>query len=507
MSHRGVEIVLGRLAADEAPHGRFARGAEHTLAELAARRAAALAVALAVVCAPPLAGSEPPPTVAGAISHQAATAADVTPATRSPAEAEVLTLEAALALAIESNRSLGVAALEVKRAEQRVAAARTRRFPTLNMEVTAGTTLNTIRVHFPAGAFGAFPGTGPIPAVDTAVEAERAVTGQVNASLAQPLTQLYRIGLNTKLNELTRDVERQRLRSQRATTIAETRRLYYNLVQAQGALAAAEAQVGVYRELDRVVGEQLAQEAALKADSLEVKARLAAEEHRAAGLRNDEAALREQLNHQLGRDLAHPFEVVPVATPSLEEVDLQSALSRAVAQRPELAQARLAVDQADTDRRIKAAESIPELSLWMQYTSFANVDLLPRNIAVAGVQLKWEPFDWGRRGKEKAEKMLQLEQARTNAKDAESRTRMEVARSFRALQEARLLVDAETLRREAARERLRLATNRHREQAALLKDVLEAQAAVSGADTQYDQGLVTFWNAKADLQKAIGEEQ
>ena len=34
MSHRGVEIVLGRLATDEALRGRFATQARHTLEEL-----------------------------------------------------------------------------------------------------------------------------------------------------------------------------------------------------------------------------------------------------------------------------------------------------------------------------------------------------------------------------------------------------------------------------------------------------------------------------------------
>ncbi len=167
---------------------------------------------------------------------------------------DVLTVDEAVALALQHNRQLGIAAQEVERADQRVAAARTRRLPNLELQAMAGTTLNTVRVTYPAGAFGTFPSTGPIPAEDTVVEAPRALAGNVNATLAQPLTQLHRIGLNTKLNELSRDIEQEKFREQRAAVTAEVRRLYYELLQGESALKAAEELVQVYRELDRVVG-------------------------------------------------------------------------------------------------------------------------------------------------------------------------------------------------------------------------------------------------------------
>jgi outer membrane protein len=128
-------------------------------------------------------------------------------------------------------------------------------------------------------------------------------------------------------------------------------------------------------------------------------------------------------------------------------------------------------------------------------------------VAIVGLQLKWEPFDWGRRGKEKAEKELQVEQAKSGAREAESRVRLEVAHAFRKLGEARLLLQAQRLGRDAAQERLRVVTLRNRQEASLLKDVLEAQASTSAAHAQYDQALMTYWTARADFRKALGEEQ
>jgi len=132
---------------------------------------------------------------------------------------------------------------------------------------------------------------------------------------------------------------------------------------------------------------------------------------------------------------------------------------------------------------------------------------VPRTIAQAGLQVRWEPFDWGRRGKERAEKTIQVEQARLSAREARDRARLDVGERFRKLQEARLLVEAQRLSRDAADEKLRVSMSKHRYEANLIKDVLDAQASTSAAHSDYDRALLTFWTAKADFQKAIGQEQ
>ncbi len=434
------------------------------------------------------------------------TAVAVAAGGQEPAQ-DALTLDDAVRLALERNRGLAVAALGVERAGRKVDAARTKRLPSLQVEGLAGTTLNTIEVSFPTGAFGDYPGTGPIPAEDTIVKAPRTLTGTVTATVAQPISQLHKIGLNTKLSELSRDVERQKLREERAAVAADVRRAYYALLQLTSARAARREQAETCRELERVVGEQVRREVALVGDGLDVKAELAEAEYELARVEGDLATARERLNELMGRDLDAPLSVVGTPGPSLEEVDLTAAQRSAAERRPDLAQARLGIEQADTDRRLKKAESIPDVSLALSYYSFFNVDLLPRTIAQAGLQVKWEPFDWGRRGKERAEKELQLEQAKATERRARDLARIDVGQRFRDLHEARLLVSAEELSRDAAREKLRVVRERHEREAALFKDLLSAQAQASVAQAEYDQALMTYWTAKADFQKAIGEEQ
>jgi len=84
---------------------------------------------------------------------------------------------------------------------------------------------------------------------------------------------------------------------------------------------------------------------------------------------------------------------------------------------------------------------------------------------------------------------------------------MDVGRRFRALGEAKALLNVRRVGREAAVEKTRVALNRHREQASLLRDVLEARTTLADADAQYQQALLGYWTARADFEKAIGEEQ
>jgi outer membrane protein TolC len=55
----------------------------------------------------------------------------------------------------------------------------------------------------------------------------------------------------------------------------EVKRLYYSILQSESALDATEHSASMLRELGRMVGERVIRQAALKADVLDVDARLA----------------------------------------------------------------------------------------------------------------------------------------------------------------------------------------------------------------------------------------
>jgi outer membrane protein TolC len=120
--------------------------------------------------------------------------------------------------------------------------------------------------------------------------------------------------------------------------------------------------------------------------------------------------------------------------------------------------------------------------------------------------MSWEPFDWGRKKRELASKRKAEQQAANNIEEVETQVLVEVNARFRKLEETRVALQVSRLTQETEREKLRVVSNRYSERAALFNDVLQTESDLAQANHQYRDALVGFWTAKADFEKAIGEE-
>src|SRR5260221_346515 len=82
----------------------------------------------------------------------------------------------------------------------------------------------------------------------------------------------------------------------------------------------------------------------------------------------------------------------------------------------------------------------------------------------------------------------------------------EVHSTFRRLREARELLTAAQAARDAEAEKLRNEMDAYSHQTVVLSDLLQQQSSVASAEDQYRQGLLAFWKARADFERALGEE-
>ena len=209
----------------------------------------------------------------------------------------------------------------------------------------------------------------------------------------------------------------------------------------------------------------------------------------------------------MGRDIRTDFYAEQVPPTSFEEIELKSAQNRALSQRTEIKQAELKIRQAGYDRRMAKADYIPEVGVAFNYLSPFNVEFVPNNVASLGLELKWEPWDWGRRKDVLNQKKVTEAQAQTQLNDVQAKVLMDVNSRFRKLEESRMLISVARASRDSAQQRLREVTNKYQEQSVLLTDVLRQQAAMAGAMDDYQQAVLGFWNAKADFEKSLGEDQ
>src|SRR5262245_10840613 len=420
----------------------------------------------------------------------------------------VLTLDDAIKAAEANNRVIRGAQLEREKALDQVQVARTYRLPEFSLIALGSQSLSRLGLTLDQGSLGIYPNIGPIPGKTTTLESPLRVGGIFFASVAQPLSQQHKIGLNIQLAQLGVETADERIRSKRQSIVNEARRLYYGVLQAESGKKSLQATVDFLRRLDRDTDQNLVQQVALKADSLNVKAQLAQAEYELLKLDDPLQTQKQQLNRLMGRDPDTPFDVDLTSTVDFELPQLRDACARAIESRPEVRLARLQVRKAELDRRIKNAERIPDVSFTLATLATANLgNVLPRNVSVVGIQVNWDVFDWGRKRKELSEKRQAEEQARLELKDAEALVIVDVSHQYRRLIEARKELEVARLSQSAATELFRVTRNQFTQRYALLSDVLKVQSGLAEADHRFTQALLNLAATQADFAKSMGEDQ
>jgi outer membrane protein TolC len=421
-------------------------------------------------------------------------------------DAPVLTLDDAVSIALSNNRLVKNSALEAQKYDFQVSTMRSKRLPHFQFSVLGGELLQPFDFTFAKGVFGTYPGIGPLPSTDAKVHTPARLTAYITGGMDVPLSQQYKIGLGIRATELGRDIAKEDVRAERQKIAAEVRIAYFELVATQAAVDAAREGVRTLEESQRVTQRYLTEKTVLKGDALEVDARLTKAQYDLSVAENGLATQHEHLNQLLARDLETPFRVDSIPEEDTTTLSLAEARQQASENRPEIREAHLKVKQADYDRRIAKAEYIPDFGVAVSYMGIQNVQVLPTNVGVAGFAMTWEPFDWGRRHNRVREKSNTLAQAHNGAQEAESQIGVEVAAKYRKWKEAALFLRATRTGHEAAAEEFRVTSNKYKEQAALVKDLLQAQARSSETSFQYHQALSSYWSSLADLRRAMGEE-
>jgi outer membrane protein len=422
--------------------------------------------------------------------------------------AEMLTLQQAIESAEAYNRALASAQLDRMKAVDEVNVARTYRLPSFSLTALGSQSLSVLGLTFPKGSLGVYPNTGPVPAATTSLSSPLQPSGIFYATITQPLSQQYRIGLGIQSARLGVDIADEELRSKRQATTNEVRQLYYGILQSESGRKSLQSTVEFLRQLDQDTGKNVLQRVALRADALDVKAQLIQTEYSLLKLDDPIETQRQQLNRLMGRDPDTPFDVDPLSATDFELPELKQAYAGALESRPEIRLARLQVKKAELDRKLKNAERIPDVSLGLTQLEIVNLSsLLPSRLSIVGFQVNWDVYDWGRKRKQLEEKRLAEEQASLDLKEAEARVVVDVGHRYRKLIEARKEVEVAQAAQSAGTELLRVARNRYTQHDVLLSDVLKVQSSVADADNRYTQALLDLATAQADFAKALGRDQ
>ena len=196
----------------------------------------------------------------------------------------------AIQIALENNRPVQIAKLDIAKSGWDVAEAKTHRLPEFKTELLASGNINSPAFTFQEGIFGTTngqPNGSPNPSKDTSIPLSRGVTGYALATAIQPISQLYQIHLGIREKQLAADLAGEQYKQKRQTTVADVKQAYYGILQSESALELETALVKEYEETDRVASDYLSKESILKSDRLEVKAQLAQARHQLITIHDD----------------------------------------------------------------------------------------------------------------------------------------------------------------------------------------------------------------------------
>lgn len=419
---------------------------------------------------------------------------------------DVLTVEQAVKIALANNRTLKITSLQLDDTKQSYLAFKTHRYPSFSTYIFASQLLAPISFTVPAGQFGTYPIIGPIPALNTPITTPSKPTAYVVGSAAQPLLTLYKVNIALAGKALSVDMAAQQLAGKRLSVAADVRQAFYTALECEDGIEAAQANIKQYQELERISTQYVAEQVVLKSELLEVKSKLAQEQLSLLQLQDKLATAKDTLNNLMGRDIHTPFRMAPAAELTPAEDNLPAAEAKAVEQNSDIKEAEVTIKQAQNMVRQTKAKYLPDLDLSIHYLSPFGVNFVPTNIAGAGLEFSWEPWDWNRRKHEVEEKNLKVEESKVNLDETRAQVLLNVDQAFRAVHEAQAAVLTAEVFRESAREKLREVTEQYGQKTKLLRDVLGQQASVEKANSDYSEAVASFWSAKAKLEKAMGEE-
>jgi outer membrane protein TolC len=190
--------------------------------------------------------------------------------------------------------------------------------------------------------------------------------------------------------------------------------------------------------------------------------------------------------------------------------DLETLQAEALHRRPELQNLRLDLKNAAYGVTLAKSAYYPEVALVGTYERngdnlmATNNDYGNDHNASLTLQAKWTFFEWGRKKAETA-KALHLKQAlAAKLATIEDAVKLEVKRAYLDLKVAETNIRTATEAREQARENYRITDLQYRNQIASSTEVLDAQAFLTQAETNYYSALYGYMMALAELERAVG---
>lgn len=429
------------------------------------------------------------------------------------ATAPVLTFEEALAQAAERNHDIKAAQARLDQAQANSKKAFAAHLPQIS---TGGNYLyNNVeaRIAMPTGymlvpdadnPMGALPQVVPSGFMEAVVQPHHSFTGNVQIQQGLLMPQLWYAISNAKKAVALSEVSVEAARREVLFAVAS---LYYSAAGLREAMVVQQGLLEVNQAHEKDATIQVSAGAAPRLVLLRAQIERTKAEQDLLRSRNNYAAAKSALATLLDRE--PDFDVVrprPMNAPAVaNDRDPGALAAAALATRPDVRAAQMGIELAEGARKGVLARYAPTLALIGQldvsnFQGFAGSYVIGRG----GLALNWNLFDGGLREAEHREAQAKIAESEAQLRAAEARTRDEIRRALLELESA----DANRLKAEEqarlARENAGLVKQSFEAGAATYIEVVDANAALTGAELSRVSEMLNADLAAIQLARALG---
>lgn len=444
--------------------------------------------ALAFICASGAVWAQDPPPAAQPPASPPAAQPPSPPAQPTPAPADAMSLEEAVAYAVQHNPQVAEAAGLIREARGRVLQARSLRLPQAgvnNFVFRQGPTVPPFR-----------PGDNP------AVPAYRWNYGVFLNQVLFDWGQRRRAEIAAK-----RGVDAAKYRTDEAQNgvrlvVGTT---FFNILRAQQLVRVAQERVESATEQLRVARARFETDVAPRFDVIRSEAELANAQQELIQAQNEVQLAEATFNTALGRDVNTPVAIDPEATPDRKEFSFDELRDTAVEQRPSLRAFRADIRGLEQTVRSRRAENKPQISLGATYDrpnpgGFATTE----HRYSAGLVMTFPFFDSGLTRGRVREAQGTLEAQRARLEIERQQVELDIRQAQLDLNEAGQRIETSRKELTSAREALRVAEVRYRSGVGTNVEVTDAQVAVARAGQNLANAEFDYLTALVRLEYATG---
>jgi outer membrane protein len=435
------------------------------------------------------------PAVFLAMSLLSSAARAQAPAAPSMGATRTTSLADAVALALRESPDALNSASQVHGAEADRAGVRGGFFPRLHVDANATQWNSPFDISFAPQGQQALP-----------FEVRRAFTWTASVSVIQPLTPLWGIYDQYKVQDLGVDVAQIQRGVTRREIAFQVAQAYYRLLENQRLAEVARTSVTQLEAQQREAQSLFDNGVIGKNDLLRAALALASARQREIQMRGAVVLARGQLATIMGQPPGADLEAEPFTgePPALDEPSVAAAEERAAAQRLEVRGLDVRIEQADRSVAAAKKKLIPQINAIGNYTHFEGSQFQQTDAAYVGLFATWDVWDWGTTTSGIASASAQLDQARIARKKLDDQVRLEAREAFVNADTAREGLGVARTAVSQAEENFRIVTRKFEAAAATSFDVVDAEALVTQARGQVETALYDLLIARAALSRATG---